>query len=101
MRAAMKKADFKSVRGKFKYGNNHFPVQNFYLRDVVEPGNDLVKTVNTVFKDHQDKCQGMPDEVIRALSTRAAEAPAYAGFLLGYGRFRVPDTARATGNCTP
>jgi branched-chain amino acid transport system substrate-binding protein len=32
MRKAMEKADFKSVRGPFKYGKNHIPVQNFYLQ---------------------------------------------------------------------
>ncbi|MEZ5739373.1 MAG: ABC transporter substrate-binding protein [Burkholderiaceae bacterium] len=55
MRAAMKKADFPSVRGKFSFGNNHFPIQNFYLREVVaDAGAWTVKTVKTVFKDHQD-----------------------------------------------
>ena len=53
--AALKKADFKSVRGNFKYGNNHFPIQNFYLQDVVKKGNDYVlKTVATIVKDNQD-----------------------------------------------
>ena len=33
---AMEKADFKSVRGNFKFGNNHVPIQNFYLQDVVK-----------------------------------------------------------------
>ena len=36
MRKAMEKADFKSVRGAFKFGNNHIPIQNFYLQDVVK-----------------------------------------------------------------
>ncbi|MBT3640695.1 MAG: ABC transporter substrate-binding protein, partial [Acidiferrobacteraceae bacterium] len=34
IRAAMSKADFPSVRGKYRYGPNHFPIQNFYLRTV-------------------------------------------------------------------
>src|SRR5262249_39090776 len=29
---ALERADFKSVRGNFKYGNNHFPIQNFDLQ---------------------------------------------------------------------
>ena len=33
MRKAMEKADFKSVRGDFKFGKNHIPVQNFYLQE--------------------------------------------------------------------
>jgi branched-chain amino acid transport system substrate-binding protein len=32
--AALKKADFPSVRGKFSYGTNNFPIQNYYLRVV-------------------------------------------------------------------
>jgi branched-chain amino acid transport system substrate-binding protein len=56
MIAAMKKADFPSVRGKFAYNNNHIPIQNFYLREVVKDaeGNWAIKTVDTIFKDHQD-----------------------------------------------
>jgi branched-chain amino acid transport system substrate-binding protein len=30
-RAALKKADFKSVRGEFKFNTNQFPIQNYYL----------------------------------------------------------------------
>jgi len=59
MRAAMASADFPSVRGPFKYGNNHFPIQNFYLQDVVKKGDDYVlKTVATIVKDDQDKFHG-------------------------------------------
>ena len=38
MRKAMRKANFKSVRGNFKFGTNHIPIQNFYLQDVVKDG---------------------------------------------------------------
>jgi branched-chain amino acid transport system substrate-binding protein len=31
VRAALKKADFKSVRGEFKFNTNQFPIQNYYL----------------------------------------------------------------------
>ena len=52
---AMEKANFKSVRGNFKFGNNHVPIQNFYLQDVVKNGDDFVlKTVATIVKDSQD-----------------------------------------------
>ena len=56
MRAAMKKADYPSVRGKYSYGNNHFPVQNFYLREaaVDADGNWTTKIVETVYTNHQD-----------------------------------------------
>ena len=56
MRKAMEKADFKSVRGNFKFGNNHIPIQNFYLQDVVKQGDDYVlKTVATVVENDQDR----------------------------------------------
>jgi branched-chain amino acid transport system substrate-binding protein len=56
MRAAMMKADFPSVRGPFKYGNNHFPIQNFYLREVAADSDGVwtTKIVGTVFENHQD-----------------------------------------------
>jgi branched-chain amino acid transport system substrate-binding protein len=54
---ALEKANFKSVRGGFKYGNNHFPIENFYLQDVVKnaKGEFVLKTVATIVKDDQDK----------------------------------------------
>jgi branched-chain amino acid transport system substrate-binding protein len=53
---AMEKADFASVRGSFRYGNNHFPIQNFYLQDVVKGPDGMLglKTVATIVKDDQD-----------------------------------------------
>ena len=56
MRAAMKKADFPSVRGKFTYGNNHMPIQNFYTRTVVEDadGNWTTKIDEAILENHQD-----------------------------------------------
>ena len=56
VRAALEKANFKSVRGNFKYGPNHFPIQNFYLQDVVKDadGKLTLKTVATIIKDSQD-----------------------------------------------
>ena len=60
MKAAMEKADFKSLRGAFKYGNNHIPIQNFYLQDVVKDGDGQLslKTVATIVKDSQDSFHG-------------------------------------------
>ncbi len=53
---ALEKADFKSVRGDFKYGNNHIPIQNFSLQDGVKQGDDYVlKTVATIVKNDQDR----------------------------------------------
>ena len=50
------KANFKSVRGNFKFGHNHVPIQNFYLQDVVKEGDDYVlKTVATIVENDVDK----------------------------------------------
>ena len=56
MRKEMEKADFKSVRGPFKFGNNHIPIQNFYLQDAVKnaDGSYSLHTVATIVKDNQD-----------------------------------------------
>src|ERR1700710_2111583 len=57
MKAEMEKANFKSLRGPFKYGNNHIPIQNFYLQDVVKDADGALslKTVATIVKDNQDR----------------------------------------------
>jgi len=55
-RAALKAADFKSVRGKFKFNNNLHPIQDIYIREVVklEDGTLSNKIVSTAFTDHGD-----------------------------------------------
>ena len=60
-RAAMKKADFASVRGNFKFGVNNHPVQDFYVREVVKTadGKTTNKTVKKVFTDHVDAYAGL------------------------------------------
>jgi branched-chain amino acid transport system substrate-binding protein len=57
IRAELRKVNYASVRGPYKLGNNHFPIQNFYLQDVVKDsdGNLTLKTIATVVKDSQDK----------------------------------------------
>jgi branched-chain amino acid transport system substrate-binding protein len=57
IRDEMRKVNFKSVRGSYKYGNNHVPIQNFYLQDVVKDvsGELSLKTVATIVKDSQDR----------------------------------------------
>lgn len=57
LRAELKKANFKSVRGNFKYGNNHFPIQNFYLQEVVKgaDGKLALKMVSTIVENDQDR----------------------------------------------
>ena len=57
MKTEMEKAHFKSVRGSFRYGNNHIPIQNFYLIDAVkDPDGELsLKTVATIVENDQDR----------------------------------------------
>ena len=56
LRAALAAADFKSVRGAFKFNRNHYPVQDYYLRVVEKDAKGRVtnRTVGTIFKDHAD-----------------------------------------------
>lgn len=54
-RAALKAADFKSVRGEFAFNTNNHPVQNIYVREVVKEGDVLTnKIVATAFEHHKD-----------------------------------------------
>jgi branched-chain amino acid transport system substrate-binding protein len=56
VRKALEKADFKSVRGKFRFGNNHIPIQNFYLQEAVKDGDGFaLKTVATIVENSQDR----------------------------------------------
>jgi branched-chain amino acid transport system substrate-binding protein len=53
--AALKKASFKSPRGKFRFNNNHFPVQDYYVGRVVKEGGAVrIKTDEVVLRDHAD-----------------------------------------------
>ena len=58
MIAAMRKANYHSVRGKYTYNHNHFPIENFYLLKAVAgptPGSDPVLEIQkTVFMNHKD-----------------------------------------------
>ncbi|WP_443024250.1 ABC transporter substrate-binding protein [Sneathiella sp.] len=55
-RNALRLAEFDSIRGNFKFGQNHMPIQNFYLRQVGKDpeGVYTTKIVDTVYVDHQD-----------------------------------------------
>jgi branched-chain amino acid transport system substrate-binding protein len=61
-RAALKAADFKSVRGDFKFGNNHFPVQSFHAFKAVRDKTNrmTLETISTplvsVTDNFADKC---------------------------------------------
>ncbi|UDF34670.1 UNVERIFIED_ORG: ABC transporter substrate-binding protein [Shinella sp. XGS7] len=53
---ALKAARFESVRGPFKYNNNQYPVQDYYLRVITKDGQGRVtnKTLGKIFSNHAD-----------------------------------------------
>ena len=53
---ALKAADFKSVRGNFRFGNNNLPIQDQHIFEVAKDakGRVSLKTIATPLKDHQD-----------------------------------------------
>lgn len=53
---ALKAADFESVRGDFKYGDNQYPIQSYYLRQIAKDadGNITNKLISKVFDEYQD-----------------------------------------------
>ena len=54
-KAAIKKANFESVRGNFSFGSNQHPVQDLYIREVIsKDGVFTNKTVQKVFTNHVD-----------------------------------------------
>ena len=58
-RKALEAAQFQSVRGKFRFGANHHPVQDIYVRQVVKEGDVLTnKILAPAFTDHADAYAG-------------------------------------------
>ncbi|MEW6514898.1 MAG: ABC transporter substrate-binding protein [Pseudomonadota bacterium] len=60
VRKALEAAKFASVRGKFKFNSNHYPVQDYFLRVVRkdEKGRITNKLMGTIFTDHADAYVG-------------------------------------------
>ncbi len=60
LRKALRAANFKSVRGDFKFNTNQVPIQSYYLREVVkEPSGRITnKLIGTVLKAHPDAYVG-------------------------------------------
>jgi branched-chain amino acid transport system substrate-binding protein len=56
LRAALMKADFTSLRGKFKFNTNHYPIQDFYLVKVAKRADGKFQTeiAQKVFADYAD-----------------------------------------------
>lgn len=57
LRAALQKADFKSLRGDFKFNTNHYPIQDFYLVKVAKrpDGKFQTEIVQKIFDDYPDQ----------------------------------------------
>jgi branched-chain amino acid transport system substrate-binding protein len=55
-RAALRKADFASVRGKFKFGPNQHPIQDWYLLHIEADasGKLVYKNIKVLARDHTD-----------------------------------------------
>ncbi|UWU96091.1 ABC transporter substrate-binding protein [Bradyrhizobium sp. CB1015] len=55
--AALKKADFTSLRGAFKFNNNNYPIQDFYLTKVAKrpDGKFQTEIVQKVFENYGDR----------------------------------------------
>jgi len=53
---AMRKADYRSTRGKYTYNVNHHPIQNFYLLRTVKGagGEPEMQIQRAVFENHRD-----------------------------------------------
>ncbi|MEL7259718.1 MAG: ABC transporter substrate-binding protein, partial [Pseudomonadota bacterium] len=52
-RDAIRAADFAAVRGDFKFSANHHPIQDIYVREVVQDGDVFTnKLVGVAVEDH-------------------------------------------------
>ena len=53
---SLQAADFKSVRGSFKFNKNQFPIQDYYLRVVRkdDKGRITNRLMGKILTDHQD-----------------------------------------------
>ncbi len=56
VQAALKKADFKSLRGSFKFANNNYPIQDFYLVKVAKrpDGKFQTEIEKKIFENYTD-----------------------------------------------
>jgi len=54
-RAALKAADFASTRGDFKFNTNNHPIQDIYVREVIQEGDVFTnKIIGVALMDHGD-----------------------------------------------
>ena len=99
LRAAIKKADFKSVRGPFKFNSNGFPVQDFYLVKVAKRADGKFQTeiVQKIFAELRRQLrQRLPAEVAQFPSrARASGVPGSSSAAVCSGVPRWPGPARS------
>ncbi len=56
LRAALRDAKFNSVRGTFRFNRNHFPIQDWYVREVVDDGDGTKSsTLEKIFTAMEDR----------------------------------------------
>ena len=55
-RSALRNVKFDSTRGKFRFNHNHFPVQDYYIAEVVKGADGKLghKVIATALRDHAD-----------------------------------------------
>jgi branched-chain amino acid transport system substrate-binding protein len=55
-RAALRTVEAPSTRGAYRFGNNHYPIQSYYLRQVVQQEDGSVRNqyVGKIMDDHAD-----------------------------------------------
>ncbi|RED18224.1 ABC transporter substrate-binding protein [Pontivivens insulae] len=54
-REALRAADFSSTRGDFSFNTNHHPVQDIYVREVIQEGDVFTnRIIGTALSDHGD-----------------------------------------------
>ena len=56
LRTALRKADFQSVRGDFRFNSNQYPILNVYIQEVSKrpDGSMYQKLTGAVIKDIKD-----------------------------------------------
>jgi branched-chain amino acid transport system substrate-binding protein len=59
-REALRKADFASTRGSFRFASNQHPIQDIYVREAFldDTGNVTNRVIGVVLEDHQDAYVG-------------------------------------------
>jgi branched-chain amino acid transport system substrate-binding protein len=59
-RKALENVKFESLRGNFKFNANHYPIQDFYLTEIVKDakGRPIMAMREQIDKDHQDAYVG-------------------------------------------